>query len=151
MAILLTGGTGKTAREIASLLQNAKIPFVSASRKGGSTASSPESWVKFNFLDPDTFENPFKHEFPNGQSISAVYLVTPEAADPVPPLKSFIDFAVQKGVQRFVLLTGSTAEPNSPSVGQVWNHLIELRVEYCVLRASWFMGTPCHPPGAGFY
>ncbi|KAL9620463.1 MAG: hypothetical protein Q9160_005048 [Pyrenula sp. 1 TL-2023] len=139
MAILLTGGTGKTSQEIAALLQNAKVPFVSASRKGAGKGSSQGSWVKFDFIDANTFENPFKHEFPGGQSISAIYLITPEAPDPVPLMNSFIDFAIQKGVQRFVLLTGSTAEPNSPSVGQVWNHLIELRVEYCILRASWFM------------
>jgi len=88
MAVLLTGGTGKTATCIADFLKDAKIPRVSAPCKGE---------TKFDYTDSSTYDNPFKHG-----SISAVYLVAPGVPDPVPPMNDFIDFAVKKGVKRFV-------------------------------------------------
>ena len=142
MAILLTGGTGKTSKPLAGFLQDAKIPFVLASRKAASAAPSGMPAIKFDWLDSSTYENPFNHKFPNGESISAIYVVAPEIENPIPPMQAFIDLAVQKhGVRRIVVLTGSTAEPGDPYIGKLWQHLIDLGVEYCVLRATWFMGT----------
>ncbi len=142
MAVLLTGGTGKTSVRLARFLQDAKIPFLLASRKVEAEAPSGMSATKFDWLDSSTFENPFQYKFPSGQSISAVYLVAPEISDPSPSITAFVDLAIEKhGVRRFVLLTGSTTEVGGVYVGKLWQHLVDLGVEYCVLRATWFMGT----------
>lgn len=99
-------------------------------------ANSSSDW-----LDDSTYGNPFKHSSIDGEKVSAVYIVQPENEDPVTPTNAFIDYAVQKhGVKRFVLFTGSTAEKGGPVPGKVWEHLDQLGVEYCVLRASWLMG-----------
>src|SRR5450432_996463 len=141
MAILLTGGTGKTSIRLARLLQDAKIPFLLASRKAETAAPSGMQAVKFDWLDSSTFENPFQHKLLGGQSISAIYLIAPEVQDPVPSMKAFIYLAAKKHrVKRFVLLTGSSAEKAGFHVGKVWQHLIDMGVEYCTLRATWFMG-----------
>jgi len=64
----------------------------------------------------------------------------PEAEDPVTPSNAFIDYAVQKhGVKRFVLLSGTTAKKGGPVVGKIWEHLDQIGIEYCVLRATWIM------------
>ena len=53
----------------------------------------------------------------------------------------FVDIAIKQGVKRFVMLTGSEAEKGgSVDSGRAWQHLEETGVEYCVLRATWFMG-----------
>ncbi|OSX68124.1 hypothetical protein POSPLADRAFT_1043265 [Postia placenta MAD-698-R-SB12] len=140
MAILLTGGTGKTSVRIARLLQDAKIPFVLASRRGEAAAPSGMPAVKFDWLDSSTFATPFQHEFPGDEGVSAIYLVAPEAADPASPMIAFVDYAVKEhGVNRFVLMAGSSAEPGGRLLGQVWQHLNDIGVEYCVLRPTWFM------------
>lgn len=156
MAILLTGGTGKTSIRIARMLQGNQIPFVLASRRGPSTAPQGMPATTFNYLDPSTFANPFsqKHdELPDGAKISAIYLVSPEIQEPSPPMIDFVDFAFnQHGVRRFVLLTGSSAEKGGCHVGKLWQHLEDLGAEYTVLRATWFMGMyglplpPCPTP-----
>ncbi|EED85772.1 predicted protein [Postia placenta Mad-698-R] len=142
MAILLTGGTGKTSVRIARLLQDAKIPFVLASRRGEAAAPSGMPAVKFDWLESSTFATPFQHKFSGGEGISAIYLVAPEAADLVPPMNAFVDYVVKEhGVIRFVLIAGSSTEPGGHRLGKVWQHLIDIGVEYCVLRPTWFMGT----------
>ena len=141
MAILLTGGTGKTALRVARLLQDANISFLLASRRGATAAPEGMPAVKFDWLDSSTFENPFNHKFPNEDNISAVYLISPEIAEPAPPMNEFIDVAVQKhNVKRFVMLAGNSVEQGGFHVGKVWEHLVNVGTEYCVIRATWFMG-----------
>ncbi len=141
MAVLLTGGTGKTSARIAPLLQDAKIPFVLASRSGKSVASSETPAVKFDWNDDSTFSAPFQHEFPRGERVSAIFLVVPIQEDPVAPMKAFIDYAMkEQGVRRFVLLAGSNVEPGSPAHGKVWQYLVGIGVDYCILCPTWFMG-----------
>ena len=141
MAILLTGGTGKTSIGIAKLLQNAKIPFLLASRRGQAAAPFEMPAVSFNWLDSSTFPKPFEHEFFGGESISTVYLVAPETIDPPTCLNPFIDYAIkQHDVKRFVLLADSYAEVGGQHVGKVWQHLLNRHVDYCVLLPTWFMG-----------
>ncbi|MCJ1273840.1 hypothetical protein MMC21_001633 [Puttea exsequens] len=140
MATLLTGGTGKTSVRLASMLQNANIPFVLASRKATDSAPSGMPAVKFDWLDASTYDNPFVYDFPSGRKVSAIYLVAPEVDDPAPAMNALINHAAEKhGVKRFVFLTGSSVEPGGFYTGPVWQHLIDLKAEYCVLRATWFM------------
>ncbi|EED79970.1 predicted protein [Postia placenta Mad-698-R] len=139
------GGTGKTSVRVARLLQDAKIPFVLASRRGEAAAPSGMPAVKFDWLDSSTFATPFQHDFPGDESISAIYLVAPEAADPISPMNAFVDYAVKEhGVIRFVLIAGSSTEPGGHRLGKVWQHLIDMGVEYCVLRPTWFMAVAFH-------
>ena len=143
MAILLTGGTGKTSMSIAKLLQDAKIPFLLASRRGQAAAArSAMPAVSFDWLDSSTFSKPFKHEFPGGESISAVYLIPPPLVDdPHTSMNPFIDYAIKEhGVKRFVLLGDGYVEVGGPQVGKVWQHLLDRQVDYCVLLPTWFMG-----------
>ena len=143
MAIILTGGAGNTALNIARSLQEAKIKFLLASRRGQSAAPSGMHATKFDWLDPSTFDNPFQHKALDGESVSAVYLVWPETLpEPGPPMTAFIDRAVNKyGVKRFVLLGGTGVEMGGVYVGKVWQHLVEIGTEFCVLLPTWFMGV----------
>lgn len=148
MTILLTGGTGKTAIPLARFLQDAKIPFLLASRKAEAEAPSGMAATKFDWLDPSTFESPFQHISLGEGRISAVYLVALEVPDPVPPMNAFIDYAANKhGVKRYVLLAGSLTTKGGYYAGKVWQHLVDIGVEYCVLRPTWFMGV--HRPTLG--
>lgn len=141
MAVFLTGGTGKTSIRIAPLLQDANIPFVLGSRRGASAAPSGTDAVKFDWLDDSTFPNPFEHKFPTGKTISAVYLIAPEVEEPAPSMNAFVDYAIKEhGVKRFVLLGGTSAKPGGRHVGKVWQHLLDIGVDYAVLNPSWFMG-----------
>ncbi|EKG16873.1 hypothetical protein MPH_05854 [Macrophomina phaseolina MS6] len=140
MAFFLTGGTGKTSRHLATFLQDAKLPFVIGSRRGAAAAPSGSEAVKFDWLDESTFKNPFEHKFPHGEKITAVYLVAPEAEEGVVFMNKFIDYSIKEhGVKRFVLLGGSTIQPGGWYVGKVWQHILDVGVDYAVLRPSWFM------------
>lgn len=140
MAILLTGGTGKTSIRLARMLQDSKIPFLLASRSASVVAPPGMPATKFDWLDPSTFANPFQHAFPNGEKISAIYLIAPEVSDPAPAMNALVDLAVEKhGVKRFVLLTGTSVEEMGYYTGPVWQHFEDIGVEYCVLRPTWFM------------
>jgi uncharacterized protein YbjT (DUF2867 family) len=141
MAILLTGGTGKTSLHLASLLQQANIPFLLTSRRGPSASSLPT--VKFDWNDETTWINAFTHQFPESEKITAIYLLSGELAEPAPLLNKFIDLANNEyGVKRFVLCSGSTAEIGGSYHGKIWQKLHDEKLEYCVLRPSWFMGMP---------
>jgi nucleoside-diphosphate-sugar epimerase len=141
MAILLTGGTGKTSIRVARFLQNDNIPFLLASRRGQSAAPPGMPAVEFDWLDKDTWRIPFDYKFVNDQVITAIYLMEPQAPEPWKPLNEFIDYALEKhGVRRFVLVAGSSAECGKPGMGMVWQHFLDRQVDYCVLRPSWFMG-----------
>ncbi|KAK0476180.1 hypothetical protein IW261DRAFT_442451 [Armillaria novae-zelandiae] len=133
MTILLTAGTGKTAIRIARLLQDAKQPVLLTSRKG--VVPEPFKGVKFDWHDPSTFENVFTTD-PN---IDRIYLVAPaRSLEPLPPMKLFIDLAMKKGVKRFVLLSASALEAGHPALGKVHEYLLSLKVDYAVIRPSWF-------------
>ncbi|KAL0576715.1 hypothetical protein V5O48_005282 [Marasmius crinis-equi] len=132
MTILLTGGTGKTSTPLANLLRDSKIPFLLTSRRD---VAEPH-FVRFDWTDPSTFGNPFS----KADNITAIYLVGPEIADPFIPMNEFVEFAVKEhGVKRFVLMAGSDGPGEGNQVGKVWQKLLDLGVEYCVLHGNWFM------------
>jgi len=140
MSILLTGGTGKTSSRIASFLEDAKVPFILTSRR----SQTEPHFVRFDWGDSSTYRNPFQHD--KGRSITAVYLVAPETHEPFVPMNEFIELAVKEyGVKRFVLMAGSDGPGEGQHVGKVWQKLLDLKVEYCVLRPNWFMGMFLSP------
>ncbi|EHL00649.1 NAD(P)-binding Rossmann-fold containing protein [Glarea lozoyensis ATCC 20868] len=139
MAILITGGTGKTASRIAKYCLDSKIPFLVASRKGQSISSESYPAVDFDWTNSATFRNPFQYKFPNGEGIDKVYLVGPDTADPISEMAPFIDLAKEQGVKKFIYFIGSSAELGGHYVGKVWKKLAESEIEYTVLRATWLM------------
>ncbi|KAF8799696.1 NAD(P)-binding protein [Phlegmacium glaucopus] len=133
MTILVTGGTGKTGLILSRLLKEANHSVLITSRSG--TAPSPYKAVKFDWFDDETFENPFKAD----SSIDRVYLVMPSVIDQLTIVKPFIDLAISKGVKRFVLLSASQVDVGAPVMGKVHKYLVDVKVDYAVLRPTWFM------------
>ena len=134
MTVLVTGGRGTTGLILSRLLKEANTSVLICSRSG--TAPSPYTAVKFDWFDDKTFENPFKKD-PN---IDRVYLIVPSVIGQLSAVKPFIDLAISKGVKRFVLLTASQAEIGSPVLmGKVHEYLLNIKVDYTVLRPTWFM------------
>jgi festuclavine dehydrogenase len=135
MTILITGGTGKIGSKLAHLLDNAKIPFLLASRSG--SAPAPFEGVKFDWFDESTYRNAFDAH----SDIDKVLLIPPASFDPTPIAKSFIDFAISKGVKRFVLISISGVEKGGDGNGKVHEYLAESGADYVALRPTWFIGT----------
>lgn len=143
MTTLITGGGSATGTALAKLLRAAKRDVLFASRSGNRI---PEGYdhIKFDWADSSTFENPFA----SGRDIQYVYLLLAGSGwDPVPVVKPFIDFAAEKGVKRFVVLSASGQEtekgPESMSLGKVHTYLDQKGVDYVALRPTWFSGQPC--------
>ncbi|KAF8882042.1 hypothetical protein CPB84DRAFT_1686897 [Gymnopilus junonius] len=133
MTILITGGTGKTGIPLAKIAHTANYPVLLASRSGN--APEPFKGVKFDWFDQKTFENPFTAD----PKIDRIYLIAPTDVNPFPIVKPFIDLAVSKGIKRFVLLTASQIEAGGPIGGKIHKYLIDIGVEFTVLRPTWFI------------
>ena len=130
MAILFTGGTGKTSTRIARSLEDTEIPFLLTSRKAEAGALSGMPATEFDWLDSSTFDNPVQHQYLGGERISAVSLVPPTVTYSAPSMTAFIDLSVTKhGVRRFLLLTSSSVGKGGYHVGKVWYHLVDAGVE----------------------
>ncbi|KAJ7100456.1 hypothetical protein C8R44DRAFT_988502 [Mycena epipterygia] len=132
MTILLTGGTGRSSTPLALRLQQAGLPVILANRSG--KVPAPFRGVRFDWLDATTYSVPFEA----ASSIDRIYLVAPPVLDMLPAMKAFIDFAVEKGVKRFVLMSAAAVEAGGPIMGKVHEYLRSLDVEYCALRPTWF-------------
>ena len=146
MAVLLIG-VGKTSIRIAKACQDAKVPFLLTSRRGEAGAPSGMHAAKFDYTDASTYDAPFQHGTLGGQKISAVYFAAAASQDPVPVMNAFIDHAHEKhGVNRFVLCAGTSIKQGGTYLGQVWQHMVDIGVEWCVLRPSWFNGLLLFPP-----
>ncbi|KAF4597040.1 hypothetical protein EYR40_007490 [Pleurotus pulmonarius] len=75
MAILVTGGGGMTSKAMAIQLKAAGTPFLVGSTRGANASAPGIDAVKFDWTDASTFSLPFQHSFPNGEKITAVYIV----------------------------------------------------------------------------
>ncbi|KAF8646470.1 hypothetical protein AX16_007206 [Volvariella volvacea WC 439] len=141
MTILITGGTGKTGSRLSKLLHDAGHSVLVASRSGKSPSPGIHG-VKFDWFDTTTFTNPFTEVEKLGISpIDRIYLVTAVSEpDTLKIMKPLIELGVEKGVNRFVLLSASALEAGHPTMGKVHEYLIqrEPKVDYIVLRPSWF-------------
>jgi len=136
MTTLITGGTGKTGGRLAQLLQENDHPVIIASRSG--TAPSPLKAVKFDWLDSSTFKNPFNA----ANDIDKVYLIAPPIFDSLPVVKPFIDYAISRGVKRFVHGSSSAMDKGDITDGKIHEYLVDLGVDYTILRPTWFIGLP---------
>ncbi|KAH9487251.1 Agroclavine dehydrogenase [Psilocybe cubensis] len=135
MTTLITGGTGNTGLALAKLLQNAHRPVVIASRSG--EAPKPFSAVKFNWFEPNTYESAL-----SDSSIDRIYIVGPPGSIKSSVVTSFIDFAIAKGIKRYVLLSATTFNPQSSSAilaSVVHQYLLDKKVDYAIIRPTTFM------------
>lgn len=138
MTILITGSKGKTSSRLALQLRG-RQPILIAGRSGDGLEDIPG--VKFDWSDPSTFDSIFAHPHVQSSPITAVYLVPPIGTmDVFLPMKPFIDLMQSKGVKRFVLLSASGIDADSPYfTGLVHKYLRDSGAEWTVLRPSWFM------------
>lgn len=133
--ILLTGGTGKIASRITPLLSSNGNTVLVASRSGKCPLLPNTEGVKFDWLEPNTYDNALSRH-----QITAVFLVAPPIMNCLTPMKSFIDLAVAKGVNRLVLLSASLLDVgDGPMMREVSKYISSLGVEWAVLRPTWFM------------
>jgi festuclavine dehydrogenase len=135
MTYLLLGGTGKTATRVAALLDADKKLFVLASRRGPDAAPNGYPAIKFDWTDESTWSKAFEDG-----PVKAVYMMEPQVDKPWVPMIKFVDLAISKSVQRFVLCAGTSTAIGKDGMGRVWEHFANSGVEYAVLRPSWFMG-----------
>ena len=81
--ILLTGGTGKTGRRLASLLQSRGTPYKIASR----TKIANKNSALFDWTKTETWDGAL-------EDVSATYLLPPTGLrDPAPSMIEFIKLA----------------------------------------------------------
>ncbi|RYP20380.1 hypothetical protein DL765_002838 [Monosporascus sp. GIB2] len=141
-AVFLTGGTGKVASRIASLLQAADIPAITASRSGRAPPGSDHTGVRFDWDDRATWEPALLAATARASQLSAVFLVMPGMLDPGPVAAAFVDLSrARTGANRFVLLSGSSIEEGGPAMGQVHALLRERgerdEIGWAVVRPTW--------------
>lgn len=138
--ILLLGGTGKVAGQIAPLL-HPTYPVLLASRSGTSPDSTKYTGVKFDWNDKSTWDQALSA---GPTPVTSVFIVAPGMLEPGPVAREFIDLAREKGATRFVLLSGSPVEDGGPAMGKIHQTLRELgdkgELEWAVLRPTWFQG-----------
>lgn len=129
MTVLITGGTGKTGRRLASLLMTQGIEHRVATRypHGG------KHLVGFDWQREETWREALK-------GINALYLVAPqESTAMLLAMRPFLELALRHGVRRFVLLSASTLPCGGPMMGAVHQWLKENTPEWAALRPTWFM------------
>ncbi|WP_343746811.1 NAD(P)H-binding protein [Chitinophaga sp.] len=136
--ILILGGTGKTGKRIAQLLQEKDLPF-----RIGSRAASPS----FDWEDRTTWRAAL-------EGVAAVYLsyfpdlAAPGAADAI---RGFTQLAAEAGVKKIVLLSGR-GEHEAQACEEI---VINAGMEWTILRCAWFSqnfseGYLLEPLQAGF-
>ena len=126
--ILVTGGTGKVGRRIVEQLrdlgQTPRVATRQVHRPGE---------VRFDWADPGSFDAAL-------QGVTAVYLVAPPTAgETSAAMRPFLDHALGRGVERFVLQSASSLEAGGPMMGAVHAYLRARAPRWAVLRPSWFM------------
>jgi uncharacterized protein YbjT (DUF2867 family) len=132
--ILVVGGTGKVgSRLVRYLLPNSHIVRI-ASRKPLPNGNEADiEYRYFQWADETTYQ-------PLLAGVERLFLVAPiGVADPSAQMLTFLDQALQAGVQRVVLLGSSLIVPGTPGLGMVHQAIQERIPEWAVLRPSWFM------------
>ncbi|KAA9353666.1 NAD(P)H-binding protein [Larkinella humicola] len=118
---LVLGGTGKTGSRIVQRLTERGWQV-----RIGSRSATPA----FDWMDESTWG-------PVLRGVDAVYITfQPDLAVPgaVASIQSFVEMAVETGVQKLVLLSGR-GEPEAEACEQI---VIHSGVDWTILRASWF-------------
>ncbi|KAK9779656.1 putative Agroclavine dehydrogenase [Seiridium cardinale] len=136
--ILLLGGTGKVASQLAPLL-HPTYPVLVASRSGSSPDPAKYTGVKFDWNDKSTWDSALSA---GPTPVTSVWIVAPGMLNPGPIAREFIDLAREKGASRFVLLSSTQVKDGGAAMGEIHQHLREFgdkgEVEWAVLRPTWF-------------
>lgn len=130
--ILVTGGTGKTARRLLPLLRHGGAAVRAASRNPGDDPGA----VGFDWYDPRTWGAAL-------EGVQRLYLVSP-ALDPEPDraVVPFLQRARAAGVRHGVLLSAfgvDLADPGEAPLRRVELAVQDVLPEATVLRPNWFM------------
>ena len=136
--VLVTGGTGKTGRELVRLLRGRGVPVRVASRNPA--ADDPDA-VRFDWDDPATHPAALAGR-------DRVFVVPPvQSLDPMPTVGPFLAEAQRLGVRKVVLLGSSI--PLAPRALELAAQVLAQPGGF-VLRASGFMQNflSPHPLGA---
>ena len=126
MTILVTGATGKVGKRLAERLREAGLAHRTASRH-----PVGEAGTAFDWWDRATWT-------PALEGVTALYLIAPRG-DAAPVMIDFVREAMDAGVRRFVLQSGSPVPAGAPGAGTVHAWLAESAAEWAALRPSWFM------------
>ena len=122
--VLVTGATGKTGRNLVSLLNESGTPYRAASR-GGETP--------FDWSAPQTWDAAL-------DGAASIYLVAPTGvADAYARMIAFVQTATRKGARRFVLLSMASLPAGGFGPGQVHQWLKDNSADWAVLGPSAFM------------
>ena len=128
MAILLLGGTGKTARRIAPLLRAAGATVRTAARSGAD--------VRFDWDDTATHDAAL-------EGVDRLYLVAPALRlDHAPLVKAFLDRAQAAGVTHVTALSArgvDFAPPEAAMRAVELDLLARTGLSVAILRPGWFM------------
>lgn len=125
---LLLGGTGKTARRLATQLLAAGHDVRAASRNPGAGG------VRFDWDDPETHD-------PALDGADGVWVVPPALRlDHAPQVGAFAERAHRGGVPRVVVLSarGADLDPASP-LAQMEAAVAASSAPFTVIRPTWFM------------
>lgn len=140
MTIFITGSSGKTASQLATLLSPTHSILI-ASRKPSSNPHHPT--VKFDWLEENSWSAPFDHEIVQNSAITAAYLVSPDVQEARDKILDFVRFARGKGVKRFVLLSAWEVPEDGPLLGKTHAALRAMgdrgEIQWTVLRPHFFM------------
>ncbi len=119
--VLVLGGTGKTGRRVVDRLASRGVPTRIASR-----SANPS----FDWGDQGSWDGVL-------DGVTAAYVsYAPDLAIPgaTDTIRAFVERAVERGVQRLVLLSGRGEEE-----AQLCERIVQgAGVEWTVIRASWF-------------
>ncbi|HTK07304.1 MAG TPA: NAD(P)H-binding protein [Ktedonobacteraceae bacterium] len=132
--MLVTGGTGKVGSRLVQRLKECGFSVRIASRGEPHAADNGNAEHRyFHWADETTYD-------PVLVGIQRLFLIAPvRVADPSAQMTTFLERALQAGVQRVVLLSSSVITPDSPGLGAVHKAIQEQIPEWAILRPSWFM------------
>lgn len=122
--ILVVGATGTVGSYVAEYLSD-----------GGAsvTAASRGAEVRFDWHDAGTWDAALA-------DVDRMYLIAPDGdPDPVVAMRPFLELALDSGVKRAVLQSGSPVPRGEAGLGHVHDAVAETFPEWAVLRPSWFM------------
>lgn len=137
--ILITGATGTIGKALVRQLQALDANFVAGSRdfnKAKSTLNiSEDGWVKFDFTDKNTFEKASKN-------VDRVFVLGPPLTLNLEQiLIPFIDFFIEKGINRVVYLSAFGNESLGGDLAfhhTMENYLKESQLNFTILQPSFF-------------
>ncbi|GAA1998154.1 NAD(P)H-binding protein [Nocardiopsis rhodophaea] len=117
---MVLGATGSTGRRVTALLREAGNPVRAASRRGE---------VRFDWTDPGTWETALDDAW-------GMYLMAPDGL-PIDP--AFVARAVERGVERIVLLSSRNIEALGDERLMAAERTVRNSgVEWTIVRADWF-------------